>query len=97
MDGVTDEDLKNGKEGMKVGKGWSDMKYSLDLEEGQEQKLFWHRAETKHSSASPSTWLRQCLILRSQLASCSNKYYLADYKKFNSQKIPKRTRPSSEG
>ncbi|KAG2304817.1 hypothetical protein Bca52824_033468 [Brassica carinata] len=43
MDGVTDEDLKNGKEGMKVGKGWSDMKYSLDLEEGQEQKLFWHR------------------------------------------------------
>lgn len=25
------------------GKGWSDMKYSLDLEEGQELKLYWHR------------------------------------------------------
>ncbi|CAH8386566.1 unnamed protein product, partial [Eruca vesicaria subsp. sativa] len=25
------------------GKGWSDMKHSMDLEEGQELKLFWHR------------------------------------------------------
>ncbi|CAF2081575.1 unnamed protein product [Brassica rapa] len=25
------------------GKGWSTMKYSLDLEEGQELKLYWHR------------------------------------------------------
>ncbi|KAJ4917640.1 B3 domain-containing protein [Raphanus sativus] len=65
MDGVTDDDFKNGKEvnvydereeddytatlkrandstKYVFGKGWSAMRNSSDLEEGQELKLCWH-------------------------------------------------------